>query len=218
MTKRLLKVLLIDDHQLFRDGLRLLLERSSGLTVCGEAGSGLAAIALAVEMAPDVIVADIHMHGMDGIETARRIREVCPNAKVIFLSSDADSEVVRRAMEGGANGYLLKENASSELMRAIEAASLGGIHLCAEVAAVVDLDFRKNASTQVKSGKPRISERECEVLRLIAEGLRNKEIAERLQVSAKSVETYKARLLTKLGLTSTAELVRHAVRVGIVEP
>lgn len=218
MTKRLLKVLLIDDHQLFRDGLRLLLERSPDLTVCGEAGNGLSAIALAAEVVPDVIVADVHMHGMDGIETARRIRETCPNAKVVFLSSDADYELVRRAIEIGASGYLLKDNASGELIRAIEAASDGGIHLCPEVAAFVELDCRKGLSTRVKACKSRISNRECEVLRLIAEGLRNKEIAERLQVSTKSVETYKARLLTKLGLSSTAELVRHAVRVGIVEP
>jgi DNA-binding NarL/FixJ family response regulator len=213
-----MKILLLDDHQLFRSGLRLILEQTPGLTVIGEAGDGPSALEQVGRECPDVMVVDIHLPGLDGIEVARRLRAACPSAKVVFLSSDADSALVRRALEAGASGYLLKENAPQDLIRALEAAAKGGVYLCPEVASVLVKDYQGRLSQETTAPRAAISEREREVLQFIAEGLRNKEMAVRLNVSIKSVETYRARLLAKLGYATTAQLIRHAIREGIVPP
>ena len=165
---------------------------------------------------PDIIVADIHLPDGDGIELAVRIKALCPAAKVVFLSSDADFALVRRALDAGGNGYLLKDSAPQELTRAIEAAMKGSVYLSPEIASALVEDYRQRNDESAKPEPTQLSKREKEVLRLIAEGFRNKEIANRLGVSVKSIETYRRRLLTKLGYTSTAELVRHAIREGII--
>jgi DNA-binding NarL/FixJ family response regulator len=213
-----LRILLIDDHQIFRTGLRLILERAPGLTVVGEAGDAATALALALSTTPDVVVADIHLPGENGIELAVRIAAQCPAAKILFLSSDADLALVRRALDLGARGYLLKENAAPDLLRAIEAAAKGGIHLSPEVTAAFVQDYRQAGRSAAPAGPPRLSEREAEVLRLVADGFRNKEIATQLKVGTKSVETYRSRLMKKLGAHSPAELMRHAVREGLLPP
>jgi len=212
------RILLIDDHRLFRQGLRSILERERGLEVVGEAGDGPSALKLAGSTSPDVVVADIHLPDGDGIALAVRILAQCPATKVIFLSSDADFNLVRRALDAGGSGYLLKDNASGDLIRAIEAVRQGGVYLCPEVASALVEDFRQRGNQTPEAPPVQLSEREAEVLRLIADGLRNKEIADQLGVSTKSVETYRKRLMTKLGFSSTAELIRHAIRTGIVAP
>lgn len=218
MKRPPLRILLVDDHRLFSNGLRLILERTPGLVVVGEAADSSAALELAASGRPDVVLTDIHLTNDDGIELAGRITAVCPEAKIVFLSGDADFALVRRALKAGGHGYLLKASAAHDVLRAIEAARSGGMYLSPEVAlALVEVHRQCNAEAAPAAG-PSLSDREAEVLRLIAEGLRNKEIAQHLKVGAKSVETYRRRLLIKLGYTSTAELVRHAVREGLIKP
>ncbi|MBL9208469.1 MAG: response regulator transcription factor [Opitutaceae bacterium] len=216
MTDSPVRVVLIDDHQLFRKGLRLLLEQTPTIKVIGEAGTVAAAVALALETQPDVIVADIHLPDGDGIVAAEQMKRDCPRASIIFLSSDSDFRLVRRALDAGGRGYLLKDAAPQDIVRAIEAAEKGDVYLCPEVAAALVKDYQQRDGTAAPP--PRLSEREREVLRLVANGLRNKEVAARLDVSVKSVETYRRRLMNKLGYTSTAELVRHALREGLIAP
>ncbi len=213
-----LRILLVDDHQLFRSGLRLLLERSPGLTVVGEAGDGPAALALLESSPPDLVVADIRLPDTDGIELTARILAKAPGTKVIFLSAVADFSLVRRALDAGGNGYLLKDSAPADLIHAIESVRKGGLYLCPEVAATLAVDYRQHSAEKPTAQPKRLSKREVEVLRLIAGGKRHKEIAEQLKVGIKSVETYRKRLLTKLGYVSTAELIRHAIREGFVAP
>lgn len=207
------RILLIDDHRLFRQGVRLILERA-GLVVVGEAADGPTACELAQRACPDVVVADIHLPGEDGIAVASRILAQNPATKVVFLSSDADLALVRRALDAGGRAYLVKENADDDLLHAIEAAMKGGIYLCPEVASAWVKDARHGGDPAAPP-RPQLARREVEVLRLIAEGLRNKEIADRLAIGLKSIETYRSRLMVKLGYSSTAELVRHAIREGI---
>jgi DNA-binding NarL/FixJ family response regulator len=213
-----LRILLIDDNQLFRNGLRLLLERAPGLVVVGEAGDGPTALTLAQTTRPDVIVADIRLPDGDGIELAARILAKTPATKVIFLSAEANLGLVRRALDAGGSGYLLKDSAPNDLVRAIEAVKKNGIYLGPELMSMLAGENWEGSGGALAARPKPLSAREAEVLRFIAEGLRNKEIAGRLKVSIKSVETYRKRLLTKLGYDSTAELVRHAIREGFVAP
>ena len=199
-------------------GLRLIVEKAPGLAVVGEASDGASALRLAESAHPDVVVADVHLPDCDGIDLAARIIEQRPVTKVIFLSADADFSLVRRALSAGGGGYLLKGNAPQDVIRAIEAVAKGGVYLCPEVAAALVEDYQNCVGGAHAEQGAKISEREEAVLRLVAEGLRNKEIADRLGVGIKSVETYRKRLLKKLGYSSTAELVRHAVREGLVAP
>jgi len=217
MSTTPLRILLIDDHQILRTGLRMILERVPGWEVVGEAGDGATALALAQSKTPDVVVADIHLPGEDGIKVVSRILEKLPAIKVLFLSSDADIALVRRALDAGGKGYLLKENAAQDLIRAVEAAMQDGIYLCPEIAAKLVKDYQRHADQPLSDAPTALSEREIEVLRCIAQGLRNKEIADQLKISQKSVETYRSRLLKKLGYSSTAELVRHAIREGMIK-
>jgi two-component system, NarL family, response regulator NreC len=214
-----MRIFLVDDHQLFRSGLKLVLERAPGISVVAEAGDAPTALERCAGAAPDVLVIDIHLPGaIDGIELARRIRARCDEVKVIFLSSDGDFSLVRRAIAAGGNGYLLKNSAPQELLHAIAAVQAGGLFLCPDVASALTDDFRDRADVGLTPEPPVLSEREQEVLRLLVDGLRNKEIATQLGVSIKSVETYRTRLMAKLGYSSMAELVRFAVREGIITP
>jgi DNA-binding NarL/FixJ family response regulator len=217
MNESPIRVLLVDDHQLFRKGLRLLLEQSPTIAVVGEAGTVASAVALCQETQPDVVVADIHLPDGDGIAAAEQMMHDNPDTHVIFLSSDSDFRLVRRALDAGGRGYLLKDVAPQDLLRAIDAAEKGDVYLCPEIATALVRDYQQRDGKPV-AAPPRLSDREREVLRLVASGLRNKEVAARLDVSVKSVETYRRRLMNKLGYTSTAELVRHALREGMIAP
>jgi DNA-binding NarL/FixJ family response regulator len=212
-----LRIILLDDHQLFREGLRLILEREGGFNVVGETGDGAAALTLAEHTKPDLMVVDVHLPAEDGITVATRILAKFPAIKIIFLSSDGDVALVRRALYAGGCGYLLKDNAAQDLIRALDAAAKGGVYLCPELAAALMRDYQKRDLGPAPEAPEALSERELEVLRHIAEGLRNKEIADHLEISQKSVETYRSRLLKKLGYSSTAELVRYAIREGLVK-
>lgn len=214
-----LRLLLLDDHQLFRAGLRLLLEREPGYSVVGQAGDVATALAMTEVTAPDLILADVHLPGEDGISGAAQILAQNPSVQIIFLSSDDDVALVRRALDCGGRGYLLKENAPQELLHAIHAVRQGGVYLSPQRTAALLQDYQQApdpAPVIPADENITLSARENAVLRHIAEGLRNKEIADRLQISQKSVETYRSRLLKKLGYSSTAEIVRHAIREGLI--
>ena len=213
------RIFLVDDHRLFSSGLRALLARAGGYKVVGEADNPEAAIERCGAAAPDIAVVDVHLraHG-DGIGLAAQLRAALPALKILFLSSDADFALVRKAIEAGGSGYLLKAGAPQDLVRALEAVRADQVFLAPEVAAALVKDYRHHLEEERSPGRPRLSERERQVLPLLADGLQNKQIAEQLGVSVKSIETYRSRLMAKLGLTSTAELVRYAIREGIVKP
>lgn len=212
-----LRILLVDDHCILREGLCALLNREPGLVVTGQAGDGDGAIKTVRRDPPDLIVLDVHLPDMNGIEVARRILAVFPEVKVVMLTSDHSHASVHEALLAGVSGYLLKENASAELVRAIRAIQEGQLYLCPEVSTDIIASYRSGQLPNISPPGPLLSTREREVLKMLADGLRTKEIAERIGVSIKTVETYRHRLMDKLQLDSVAELTRYAIREGIVK-
>lgn len=210
-----LKILLVDDHLMMLRGMRLILAQAyANNSAVAEASTAGAAWEKTLEFKPDLILMDIHLPDGDGIELSRRILKDFPRTKIIILSAESRLSLINEALKTGIMGYLLKENAPDELIKAIAAVTTGQNYLCSEANALVLDDYKK----QLKDAplKPALSGREFEVLRMIAEGLRMKEIADRLRVGVKTAETYRRRLLKKLGCAGTAELVRYALREGIV--
>ncbi|MEW6320953.1 MAG: response regulator transcription factor [Acidobacteriota bacterium] len=212
-----LRVLLGDDHTLVRQGLRKILEDHGGYDVVGEAGTGREAIQLAMDAKPDVVVLDIAMPQLNGIEAARQIARRTPQVKVLFLSMHADEAYVTRALQAGAKGYLLKDSAGQDLIRAIDAVARGRTFFSEPIASQMLDDYvRRVADSGAGDRFETLSDREREVFQLLAEGRSNKEIAELLSISVATVETHRARVLQKLDVHSLAELVLFAVRRGIV--
>ena len=209
------KILLVDDHRLMLKGLRLQIEQVSGLEVVGKAATGAEALALARELSPDLAVVDWHLPDMNGKELARQLFVICPRIKLLILSSDPDIAHVKEALQIGALGYLLKENTEHELFQAVSSLMNGQLYLCPKISSLFLEDYKQTASSGPVPATLELSEREREVLRLIAEGRRTKEIASDLNLGVKSVETYRRRLTAKLGLDGTAELTRYAIREGI---
>jgi DNA-binding NarL/FixJ family response regulator len=208
-----MRVLLVDDHQMVREGLRAILERSEGCTVVGEAASGREAVELARSLKPDVVVMDVAMSDMNGIEATRQILAGMPAARIVALSSHSDRRYVKAILGAGACGYVLKANAYDELRRAVEAAARGNKYLCADVTEHViegALGHGVPASAYEILGS-----REVEVLQLLAEGLTSSEIAARLRIATSTVETHRRNLMRKLNLHSIAELTKYAVREGV---
>ena len=209
-----LKIFLADDHKVMRDGLKVLINAQADMEVIGEAGDGLAAWRQAKESAPDVVVMDVSMPQMGGARATERIKLECPQVKVIALSAHEDRSYVSQLLEAGASGYMLKVAASEDLINAIRVVAAGGIYLDPAVADKILESYRRGKSPKGESQGVRLAQREEEVLRLIAEGYINKEIAARLSISVKTVETHKARAMEKLGLRSRAAIVRYALDQG----
>jgi two-component system NarL family response regulator len=211
----MLRVVLVDDHELLRQGLRAILEREEDVEVVGEAASGRAALELARTLAPDVVIMDVAMQDQNGIEATRQIRAACPGVKVLALSSHSDPRYVTSMLEAGACGYVLKANAYDDLRRALDAARRGRSYLCADVTeAVVGATLRSAGAPQAASRVP-LSGREREVLQLLAEGLSSPEIAQRLFVATSTVETHRRNIVRKLGIHSVADLTKYAIREGL---
>ena len=206
MTK--LNVVLADDHAVVREGLKSLLDAEADMHVVGLAYNGAVAVALTAELKPSVLVLDVSMPGMNGSEVAERVRQTQPAVKMLALSAHEDRGYVQRMLAAGATGYVLKRSAAAELVRAIRVVAAGGTYIDPHVAAAVF----KMCPTDVPKGG--LSEREEEVVRQIAWGYSNKEIAAKLHLSVKTIETYKARSLEKLGLYSRVNLVRYAIQQG----
>ena len=209
-----LRFLIVDDHAMFRIGIRLLLQSRYPDAELAEADDGATAIQRAIELKPDLLIVDLHLPDQDGIEVSRQILAGAPSAKIVILSADLDLSHVNEALKAGVSAYLLKTNAPEELPQAINTVLAGNLYLCAEANAAALKDYR-SVLTAATEAKPRLSAREQEVLRLIADGLRTKEIAARLNVGVKTIETYRRRLMKKLACGSVAELVRYALRNGI---
>jgi DNA-binding NarL/FixJ family response regulator len=209
------RVLLVDDHALMRGGLRMLLDGHPDFEVVGEASDGRSAVTVAAAASPDIVLMDIEMPGENGIEVSRHVLEVCPRARIIILSAFPDDRYVTEAVQVGVSGYLLKGNAPAEVLSALTAVRNGLTYMCPEATSALVASF-KASLTERHPGGPALSPRELEVLKMVADGLRTKEIAARLGIGAKTVDTHRARLMKKLGCGSTAELVRYAIREGLV--
>jgi DNA-binding NarL/FixJ family response regulator len=212
------RLLLVDDHRILRDGLRALLARHPEFLVIGEAGDGASALRAVRSQPPDIVVLDVHLPDMSGIEIARRILAVFSEVKVVILSSDHSHAAVHEALLAGVSGYVLKDNATEELIRALRMVVAGQLYLCPEVGTDIVASYRRGQLPNIDPPQPILSQRELQVLKHLADGLRTKEIADRLGVGAKTIETYRARLMEKLQLSSVAELTRYAIREGIVAP
>jgi DNA-binding NarL/FixJ family response regulator len=209
-----LRIVLADDHAVFRQGLTLLINAEPDMEVIGEAGNGQEVIDKVQHLRPDVVLMDISMPGLDGCQATERLKQVYPQTKILILTVYEDVGHIRQLLSAGAAGYLLKRVASAELAHAIRRVQAGGLYLDPAVASKVVGSALRKSTPLVALGLNSLSEREAEVLRLIAWGYSNKEIAAQLGLSVKTVETYKTRLMEKLHLRSRVDLVRYAVRQG----
>ena len=212
-----IRVLLADDHTLVRQGLRKILEEQPGWEVVGEAGNGRDAVQLALSTSPDVAVLDIGMPQLNGIEATRQIVRRANGTQILILSMHADEAYVARALDAGARGYLLKDSADLDLIRAVTAVSAGKSFFSPAVAKMMLDDYvTRRTEKGFVDRYDTLSEREREVFQLVAEGHSNKEIADVLSVSLATIETHRAHVLQKLALHNTTELVLFAVRRGII--
>lgn len=209
-----LRIFLIDDHAVLRSGLRLLLQTQAGLEVVGDAADGAQGLAGIRRFKPDLVILDLSMPGLGGLEMLKQAMAEQPWLKVLILTMHDDSEFVRTALTAGAAGYVLKRAADTELLTAIRTVSQGGTYVYPSLAARLFLESGVRESRD-QTGK--LSQREVEVLQHIALGYTQQEIADRLTLSIKTVETHKARISEKLGLRTRAELVRYAIHNGLVQ-
>ena len=211
MTK--LRIVLVDDHKVMREGLRMVLDREDSLEVVGEAGDGLAALNVIRELRPDVVVMDISMPGVNGLTATEMLKAQVPATKILILTRHTDSSYVQQLLGSGASGYLLKQSTSEELVRAIRRVSAGHSYLDPAVTEQVIGSLAAGAQRRT-SGARRLSRREEDVLRFVALGFLTREVASRLRISIKTVETHKANAMSKLGMCSRVDIVRYAVLHG----
>ena len=206
-------ILLADDHAVVRQGFKMILAAQPDMEIVGEAGNGREAVELAGQLQPDVVVMDVAMPELNGLEATRRLAEVSPRSRVLALSMHKDSVYVREILRAGARGYLLKDAISSDLLAAVRAVSRGEGYLSPGVSDAVLNDYRRHVTDPIDL----LTSREREVLQMIAEGKTNKEIATVLSLSVYTVDAHRGRIMEKLNLHSGNELVRFAVRYGLVD-
>jgi two-component system response regulator NreC len=212
-----IRILLADDHIVMRRGLRLLLEGQPGFSVVGEASDGRQAVEQAEATSPDVVVLDIAMPNLSGIEAAQRIASALPHIAIVFLSMHSDEGYVLRALKAGAKGYLLKDSAEGDLIEAIKAVSRGQTFFSAEISKMLVEDYVREIRTRgIEDSYELLTSREREILQLLAEGKSNKDIATLLNLSLYTVETHRRNLQDKLNLHSFAELILYAVRKRVI--
>jgi DNA-binding NarL/FixJ family response regulator len=212
-----IRIVLADDHPIVLDGLRNLIRAEADFELIGEAASGLAALKVIRDKRPDVAVLDISMPELNGIVLSRRLLAEMPGLSVLVLTLHEDRAYLNQAMEAGVRGYVLKRSAVENLVQAIRAVTVGGIYVDPAIAGRALEGKRRSSKPSLQPGAPALTEREAAVLKMAGSGFTNKEIASRLDVGVKSVETYKARGLEKLGLKTRAELVRYASAQGWLE-
>jgi len=208
-------ILVVDDHQLMREGLRALIEKEEDMEVVAEAEDGRKAVQLATDVRPDVVILDVAMPDLNGVEAARQITTKSPGVKVLALSMYSDKRFVVGMLKAGASGYLLKDCASQELISAIRCVTEGEVYLSPKVAGVIVGHFVRDRASDETSPFSALTPREREVLQLLAEGKNTREIAESLGVSVKTVETHRMQTMRKLDLHSVAELTKYAIREGL---
>ncbi len=210
-----IKILLADDHRITRQGLRSLLEKQDGMEVVAEAENGRTAVRLVEQLEPDVVIMDVTMPDMNGVEAARQITSRSPQIKVIALSMHSDTLFVTEMLRSGAAGYLLKDCAFDELARAIRTVMDDKTYLSPSISGIVVEDYLHRLSKPDSSSSEVLSDREREVLQLMAEGNSTKQIAMKLHVSVKTVETHRRQIMNKLDIHTVAELTKYAVRKGL---
>jgi DNA-binding NarL/FixJ family response regulator len=213
MTPKKLRILLADDHAVVRQGFSRILASHSDMEVIGEAGNGREAIELAEELKPDVVVMDVSMPELNGIEATRRLMKASPRIRVLALSMHKDSVYVREILRAGAQGYLLKDASDDDLLTAVRAIGQGQGYISPGVSEAVLSDYRRHVSDPIDL----LTSREREVLQLIAEGKTNKEIAASLNLSIYTVDAHRGRIMEKLNLHSSGEIVRFAMRNGLID-
>lgn len=214
---RTVRILLADDHAVLRTGLRLLLGSQDGFSVVGEASTGTETLSLAEELQPDLILLDLSMPALGGLEVLPVLRRLSPEARILILTMHDDPQYLRQALKSGAAGYVLKKAADVELLSAVRAVMRGEVYVHPALTRVLLEDVLPTPDSAAVAGSwQALSEREQEVLRLVALGYTSAEIAEQLSLSAKTVETYRARGMEKLGLSNRAALVRFVLNNGII--
>ena len=215
----LIRVLVADDHSVVRQGLRVWLEKSGNIEVVGEAADGREAVRLAEELKPELVIMDIAMPMLNGIEATSQITRRNPHTRVIILSVHADESYILRALSAGAKGYLLKEATENELLPAVRSVQAGKPYFSSGIVNVLLEDYiRMLKQNNLQDSYDLLSEREREVLQLLAEGKSNKEVAQLLSLSPHTVDSHRTNLMQKLNLHNTAEIVLYAVRKNIIEP
>ena len=210
-----IRVLLVDDHQMFRDGLCAILASQDGIEVVGEAGDGSSAVEMVASLTPDVVVMDIGMPGLNGVEATRQIKAKHPGVKVVALSTHSDKRYVLSMLEAGASGYVLKASAVDEMCRAVRAAAEGNRYLSPDIAGVVVDAHLGGPAQSAAPSSSLLGSMEREVLQLLAEGNSSPEIAQRLHIATSTVESHRRNIMKKLDAHSIAELTRYAIREGL---
>jgi len=208
-----IRILLADDHAVVRQGFKMILAAQADMEIVGEAGNGREALELAGRLQPDVIVMDVAMPELNGIEATRRVADLSPRSRVLALSMHKDSVYVREILRAGARGYLLKDSIASDLLAAVRAVARGEGYLSPGVSDAVLNDYRRHVTDPIDL----LTSREREVLQMIAEGKTNKDIATVLNLSVYTVDAHRGRIMEKLNLHSATDLVRFAVRAGLVD-
>ena len=214
MTGTRLRILLADDHVTVRQGLKMLIDSQDDMTVVSEASDGAAAVEQARTVRPDVVVMDISMPGMNGLVATRTLKQIQPDSVVVILTRHGDDAYLQELLRAGADGYVLKQSAASELLQAIRATAVRGQYLDSALTARVTAGFLAKSGRKAQATGVSVSERESEVLRLIAAGYSNKEIAAQLELSVKTVEVHKANAARKLGLKGRIDIVKYALLQG----
>ena len=213
-----IRLLLVDDHEVVRTGLRMLLESQADMVIVGEASTGSQAIAMAQELSPQVVVMDITLPDISGIEATRRLKQLFPEMAIVALTIHEDEQYFFEMLKAGATGYVPKRAAPEDLISAIQAAYAGEVYIYPSLAKALVSDFLSRAEEgPVKSAMDDLTEREQEVLRLLAEGFTNDEIADQLVISRHTVARHRENLMRKLNLHSRGELVKYAIRKGLIE-
>ena len=212
-----IRVMMVDDHAVFRAGVRLLVEAQPDMEVVGEAREGGEALQKARQLRPDVLVMDITMPGINGLEATRQIRRELPEVRVLVLTVHSDDEYFFRALEAGASGYVLKEAAAEEMIAAIRAVAYGGVVLYPSLARRLLEDYLQRVTTgEERESHEKLTDRERQVLALIAQGHTNQEIAKALTLSVYTVQTHRSHIMDKLDLHSKAQLMKYAIRMGFL--
>jgi len=215
----MVRILLADDHDVVRRGLKALLQECPGWEICGEALSGRNAVDLARELQPDIAIVDLMMPDLNGLETTRQIRKASERTQVLIFTMHHDESLVHEVLDAGARGYLLKTDAEPHIVTAVETLLRRKPYFSAQVSETVLEGFlRSGRQAAIATAAPRLTAREREIMQLLAEGHRNKQIAQDLGISIKTVETHRTTLMRKIGIKSIVELVRYAVRNRFTEP
>jgi len=213
----ILRIFIAEDHETVREGLKLIINQQEDMEVCGEAGDGRAAVKMALELNPDIVLMDVTMPDLNGLKATKKLKELKPQIKILTVTRHSDDSYLQELLRAGASGYILKQSPSTELLRGIRAIARGGNYLDPAIAGRVIGNFTRRAADSEKSIHKSISERETEVLRQIAWGYSNKEIAAQMSISVKTVEAHKSNAMRKLDMGSRIDIVRFAILQGWLE-